>query len=167
MAPESITAQDPQHPIDKGPVVNGASAPVALFAGQNILVLPPLRFYQFVSLDHGNTSLLSIQATVKQIQLQKKRAECRFALKEVESHWSWYDRKIDFFPVGNGDMTLIELDSGRKVMIDLNMAADDPNDETPDVAAQLRERLERDSKERLYVDALLVSHPDKDHLRGW
>ena len=75
---------------------------------------------------------------------------------------------ISFFPVGNGDMTLITTESGRKILIDMNirLAADDPDDETPDVASLLRERLERDSAGRLYVDAFLVSHPDEDHCNG-
>jgi hypothetical protein len=34
------------------------------------------------------------------------------------------------------------------------------------VAADLRSRLSRDSKERLYVDVLLITHPDKDHCTG-
>lgn len=76
--------------------------------------------------------------------------------------------KIFFFPVGNGDMTLIVLESGRKLLIDMNIraAADDPDDDTPDVAAELRSLLTRDADGRLYVDALLVSHPDQDHCRG-
>lgn len=76
--------------------------------------------------------------------------------------------KITLFPVGNGDMTLIETDSGRKILIDLNIraAADDPDDDTPDIASILRERLERDAEGRLYLDALLLSHPDKDHCTG-
>ena len=76
--------------------------------------------------------------------------------------------KITLFPVGNGDMTLIETDSGRKILIDLNIraGADDPDDDTPDVASILRERLERDAEGRLYLDALLLSHPDKDHCTG-
>ncbi|WP_199257896.1 ComEC/Rec2 family competence protein [Paracoccus binzhouensis] len=76
--------------------------------------------------------------------------------------------KITLFPVGNGDMTLIETDSGRKILIDLNIraAADDSDDDTPDVASMLRERLERDADGRLYLDALLLSHPDKDHCTG-
>ena len=41
--------------------------------------------------------------------------------------------KISLFPVGNGDMTLIETESGRKIMIDMNIrAADDPDDKTSD-----------------------------------
>ncbi len=75
---------------------------------------------------------------------------------------------ISFFPVGNGDMTLVTTESGRKLLIDLNIraAADDPDDDAPDVASKLRDRLDRDRKGRLYVDALLVSHPDKDHCTG-
>jgi hypothetical protein len=76
--------------------------------------------------------------------------------------------KVSFFPVGNGDMTLIKLESGRTILIDVNVraAADDPDDDTPDVMAMLRERLDRDSDGRLFVDAFLLSHPDKDHCTG-
>jgi len=76
--------------------------------------------------------------------------------------------KISFFPVDNGDMTLIELDSGRTVLIDVHIrqAADDPDDDTPDVAKDLRKRLKRDDAGRLYVDAFLLSHPDEDHCLG-
>lgn len=77
---------------------------------------------------------------------------------------------ITFFPVDNGDMTLISLgDKGETtILIDCNIrgAADDPNDKTRDVAKDLRERLKRDSKGRPYVDAFLLSHPDQDHCRG-
>ena len=74
--------------------------------------------------------------------------------------------RIEFFPVGNGDMTLVTLESGRKVLIDVNIreAADDENDdETTNVAALLKDRLERDTDGRLYVDTFLLSHPDEDH----
>jgi len=76
--------------------------------------------------------------------------------------------KIEFFPVDNGDMTLISLESGRKVLIDCNIRnkADNENDGTPDVGAFLRDRLERDDDGRLYVDTFLLSHPDMDHCSG-
>ena len=75
---------------------------------------------------------------------------------------------LSFFPVGNGDMTLVRTEGGHTVLIDMNIrvAADDPDDDTPDVASKLREKLSRDAEGRLYVDALLVSHPDEDHCRG-
>ena len=76
--------------------------------------------------------------------------------------------KITLFPVGNGDMTLVRTESGRRILVDINIraAADDPDDDTPDAAQLLRDRLERDSEGRWYVDVLLVSHPDRDHCTG-
>jgi beta-lactamase superfamily II metal-dependent hydrolase len=76
---------------------------------------------------------------------------------------------IEFFPVGNGDMALLTLESGRTILIDVNIraAADDEDDaETIDVATLLKARLERDTEGRLYVDAFLLTHPDEDHCRG-
>ena len=75
---------------------------------------------------------------------------------------------LTFFPVDNGDMTLITLDNGQNILIDIKIrgAADDSNDDTPDVAADLKERLPRDENGRLYVDAFLLSHPDQDHITG-
>lgn len=75
---------------------------------------------------------------------------------------------ICFFPVGNGDMTLLTLSDETRVLVDCNIrdAADDPNDDTRDVAKDLRARLKRDAKGRPYVDAFLLSHPDQDHCNG-
>jgi len=72
--------------------------------------------------------------------------------------------KVTFFPVGNGDMTLIELDSGRKILIDINIRK--PAEGIPDVATDLRDRLKTDEKGRPYVDVMVLSHPDQDHCRG-
>lgn len=78
--------------------------------------------------------------------------------------------KIEFFPVDNGDMTLVRLADtvSTTILIDVHIrsAADDPNDQTPDVAKLLRKKLLTDSKGRPYVDAFLLSHPDKDHCSG-
>ncbi|ATW03228.1 MAG: hypothetical protein V7676_16860 [Parasphingorhabdus sp.] len=75
---------------------------------------------------------------------------------------------ITFFPVCNGDMTLVTLDNDQKLLIDLHVrkAADDEDDDTPDVMSQLRGELSRDEKGRLFVDGFLLSHPDKDHVCG-
>jgi len=76
--------------------------------------------------------------------------------------------KTHHFRVDNGDMALIEFESGRRLIVDINIrcAADDEDDDTPDVAAQLRDLLERDAEGRLFVDAFLLTHPDEDHIRG-
>lgn len=81
------------------------------------------------------------------------------------------DSMITFFPVGNGNMTLIALgDTAQtKILIDCNIrgSADEPSDPTRDVATDLRRRLRRDERGRPYVDAFLLSHPDHDHCNGF
>ncbi|MCY4384880.1 MAG: metallohydrolase [Nitrospinae bacterium] len=75
---------------------------------------------------------------------------------------------LSFFPVANGDMTLMQTEEGHKILIDLNIRADadDPDKDEPDVAAKLKDKLSRDDEGRFFVDALLLSHPDEDHCRG-
>ena len=68
--------------------------------------------------------------------------------------------KIDFFPVDNGDMALLTLDSGRNILIDVNIrksADDEKQEEVIDVASLLKDKLQRDSEGRLYVDAFLLN----------
>src|SRR6266567_1073559 len=78
--------------------------------------------------------------------------------------------KITFFPVGNGDMTLIVLNDTNEtsILIDVNIrcAADEPDDDTCDVAGELRKKLKTDDKGRPYVNVFVMSHPDKDHTTG-
>jgi hypothetical protein len=72
---------------------------------------------------------------------------------------------ITFIPVDNGDMTLIQLESGRTILIDVNIRAS-TDDGVRDVLADLRARLSKDLDGRPYVDAMLLTHPDQDHCRG-
>ena len=73
--------------------------------------------------------------------------------------------EIIFFPVGNGDMTLIKLESERTILIDTNIRV--PSEGIPDVAADLRKSLKQDAQGRPYVDVMVLSHPDADHCRGF
>jgi Cft2 family RNA processing exonuclease len=76
---------------------------------------------------------------------------------------------IEFFPVDNGDMTLITLESGRRILVDVNIrkgAEGQEDGDMADVASMLRDRLDRDSDGRYFVDVFLLSHPDADHCRG-
>lgn len=74
--------------------------------------------------------------------------------------------KIEFFPVDNGDMTLITLESGKKILIDIHIRNNNDEETYPAVGDMLRDRLERDGNNRLYVDVFLLTHPDKDHVLG-
>lgn len=75
---------------------------------------------------------------------------------------------ITFFPVDNGDMTLIKLADKTSILIDINLRefAEDEQEPSCDCNEELRNRLEKDEKDRYYVDAFLLSHPDQDHCRG-
>jgi hypothetical protein len=84
--------------------------------------------------------------------------------------------KIYHFPVGDGDMTLLELASGDnyvRILCDMHIrASSDWNiegfDETHyDVIAKLHELIDRDANDQPYVDALILTHPDEDHIRGY
>lgn len=79
--------------------------------------------------------------------------------------------KITFFPVDNGDMTLLRLadKNTTSLLIDCKIrsaAVDDANDDTRDVAKDLRDRIKTDTNGRPFVDAMLLSHPDEDHCLG-
>ena len=71
--------------------------------------------------------------------------------------------KLCFFPVGNGDMTLIQTEDEKNILIDCRIR---DGEEHPDVRSQLREKLSRDSEGRLFVNLFIWTHPDSDHCDG-
>ncbi|MDE9518108.1 hypothetical protein KKJ17_10255 [Xenorhabdus bovienii] len=71
--------------------------------------------------------------------------------------------KLFFFPVGNGDMTLIQTEDGKNILIDCRIR---DGKEYPDVLSQLRKKLSRDSEDRLVVHLFIWTHPDSDHCDG-
>lgn len=76
---------------------------------------------------------------------------------------------ITFFPVGdkNGGMTLIRLDDTHKTVILIDVCiGPEPIADHCDVAQELRDRLPRDSEDRPYVDAFILTHRHQDHLQG-
>lgn len=78
---------------------------------------------------------------------------------------------IRFFPVDNGNMTLIKLNDANSTTILIDMyirgKADDPNHETFDVAEHLRSQLESDKSGRPFIDVLVLTHNDGDHITGF
>ncbi|AUU86730.1 MULTISPECIES: hypothetical protein [Enterobacteriaceae] len=71
--------------------------------------------------------------------------------------------KICFFPVGNGDMTLIQTEDDKNILIDCRIR---DGEEHPDVRTQLREKLPRNNEGRLFVHLFIWTHPDSDHCDG-
>lgn len=79
--------------------------------------------------------------------------------------------KITYFPVGNGDMTLIqlndaEINGGSPTTILVDCCISENGGSECDVESELRNRLPVDGKGRPYVDVFCLSHPDEDHCRG-
>lgn len=78
---------------------------------------------------------------------------------------------ITYFPVDNGDMTLVQLadPDSTSILVDVKIrkAAENPDDKARDVAKDLRDLLKKDKDGRPYVDAFLNSHPDDDHILGF
>ena len=56
--------------------------------------------------------------------------------------------KITFFPVDNGDMTLIKLSDKTTILVDINLRESSEDEESPafDAVKGLRDRLEKDDE---------------------
>lgn len=73
------------------------------------------------------------------------------------------DATIRFFPVGNGDCTLLTVGETR-ILIDLSprILSGDPHYDVEEMRDELVELTERDG--RFVVNAFLISHADRDHV---
>lgn len=77
--------------------------------------------------------------------------------------------QIKYYPVGNGDTTLISLNNGSTILVDCNIRekSKDENDETSfNVKEDLLKSLKKIDKNP-YVDVFILTHPDCDHCRGF
>lgn len=74
------------------------------------------------------------------------------------------DPSVTFFPVGNGDTTLIRLRGGQSILIDCNFRSDET---VYDVPGYLRRILQPSRKATPYLDVFALTHPDQDHARGF
>jgi hypothetical protein len=79
--------------------------------------------------------------------------------------------KIKFYPVKNGDSSLIKLSDETTILIDCNItdqSKDDKAEHRFDVLNDwLSNELKEDSNGNPFVDIFLLTHPDIDHCRGF
>lgn len=73
---------------------------------------------------------------------------------------------VTFYPVGNGDTSLIKTTRGRFILMDFHQMSNAEDDKTPqyDINAALRQELKDAGKERF--DVVAFTHADKDHING-
>jgi hypothetical protein len=74
--------------------------------------------------------------------------------------------KLTFYPLGNADCCLIDLNSGRKILCDYAHCADteDEDDLRIDLAGALRSDLKEAKRD--YYDVVIFTHLDDDHICG-
>src|SRR5262245_55689961 len=74
--------------------------------------------------------------------------------------------KITFFPLGNADCCRVDLDNGRKLLVDYANTRDpaDKDDKRADLPTLLREDL-ADSSLTAF-DVVVFTHLDDDHICG-
>ena len=71
---------------------------------------------------------------------------------------------VSFFPIGNADSCLIELENGRRALFDFADMRDpkDPADKRCDLPREVRDRLDGDKQ----IDVVAFTHLDTDHCKG-
>jgi len=74
--------------------------------------------------------------------------------------------KLTFFPLGNADCLLIDLEIGHKMLVDFADMKDksDDNDKRIDLSKALRDDL--DQAERNHYEVVVFTHVDADHVKG-
>lgn len=78
--------------------------------------------------------------------------------------------KIKFYPVGNGDMTLIKLSNNKTIIIDCQIRNGDKDiDDITiyNVRQDLNKELQCTNEGFPYVDLFINTHPHKDHCLGF
>lgn len=75
--------------------------------------------------------------------------------------------KITFYPIGNADCCLIELENEQNLLFDYAHCKDFENDE--DLRVNLKELIsdKMKDKERDYFDIVSFTHADDDHIHGF
>ncbi|OGX48530.1 MAG: hypothetical protein A2243_03080, partial [Omnitrophica WOR_2 bacterium RIFOXYA2_FULL_38_17] len=75
--------------------------------------------------------------------------------------------KITFYPLGNADSYLVDLDKGKKLLFDYAQCRDEEDDK--DRRIDLASALKNDLKEsdRNYYDVVAFTHCDDDHIGGF
>lgn len=75
--------------------------------------------------------------------------------------------RIQTFPLGNADTLRLDLADGRRVLIDYADMRDDDDDEDKrcDLPSELRRDLTKARRD--YLDAVCITHTDRDHCKGF
>ena len=79
------------------------------------------------------------------------------------------NNKIKYYPVNNGDMSLISLKDNTTILIDCNIREGDEDSDGNSIY-NVKEDLLKSIQKRNgnpFIDLFILSHPDEDHCRGF
>jgi hypothetical protein len=76
------------------------------------------------------------------------------------------DASITYFPVGNGDTSLVKLTDAATIVIDINVREKEA-DGWYDVHTHLLGEMRKDDDGFPHLDVFVLTHPDQDHSRGF
>ena len=79
------------------------------------------------------------------------------------------NNKIKYYPVNNGDMSLITLKDNSTILIDCNIREGDKDSDDNsiyDVKEDLLKSIQKRNNNP-FLDLFILSHPDEDHCRGF
>jgi beta-lactamase superfamily II metal-dependent hydrolase len=76
------------------------------------------------------------------------------------------DASITFFPVGNGDISLIRLTDSTDIVIDCNVRDPNGDEACYDVHHHLLQHV-KELDDIPFIDAFILTHADQDHCRGF
>jgi hypothetical protein len=79
------------------------------------------------------------------------------------------NNKIKYYPVSNGDMSLITLKDNSTILIDCNIREGDKDSDDNSIY-NVKEDLLKSIQKRNnnpFLDLFILSHPDEDHCRGF
>lgn len=77
---------------------------------------------------------------------------------------------IKYYPVSNGDQSLITLEDKTTILVDCNIRESSKGDSDPemfDVKADLLNSIQKDASGIPFVDVFVLTHGDQDHCRGF
>jgi hypothetical protein len=77
--------------------------------------------------------------------------------------------RLKYYPVGNGDCSLITLEDDTTILVDCNIRKSATGESDPtqfDVKVDLLESLKKRGK-KPFVDTFILTHGDEDHCRGF
>lgn len=78
--------------------------------------------------------------------------------------------RIKYYPVENGDTSLITLSDETTILVDINItndSTDEGEEQRYDVLRDLLDFELKKSNKKPFVDVFVLTHPDQDHCRGY